>query len=270
MPFVDNQGILIHYQHEKPARPEKKGVLTLIHGITGDLRFWNYVVPYLLEEGYEVIRYDLRGHGKSSSPKSGYSIKRRIEDLKALLDSLGLEKTILIGHSLGGGEVLNFAIAYPERLTALCLIDTYVSGFRPRPESPVLFNGPKIAKEESVAKALEGFRNTGIMEFFSNAEELNKLNLTMHGDHPGGFWLDDGTIKDPPFKTIEKIKELKGLPILCLIGEYDYPDFQDMTTLIKTTLPAITVKKVSGTKHMGPMDKPREFKKLIFQFITTL
>src|SRR5262249_10051052 len=79
---------------------------------------WAQVVP-LLRDRYRVIRYDLRGFGRSSRPKRPFT---RLGDLRALLDQLGIGKSVVVGHSGGGGTALGLALHHPERIMALTLI----------------------------------------------------------------------------------------------------------------------------------------------------
>jgi 3-oxoadipate enol-lactonase len=107
---------------------EEAGVgpaVVLIHGFTLDTRMWDdQFLP--LAQGFRVIRYDLRGFGRSALPTDApYS---HVEDLRALLDALGLQQAHLVGLSKGGGVALDFALTYPQRTTALVLIDSILGG----------------------------------------------------------------------------------------------------------------------------------------------
>ncbi|MBN1800452.1 MAG: alpha/beta hydrolase [Candidatus Lokiarchaeota archaeon] len=78
----------------------------------------------VFSEKYKVIRFDNRGSGKSTRPDYNYSMDMYVEDLKQLLDRLEIKKAHILGYSLGGMIVQNFAIKYPERLDKLILINT--------------------------------------------------------------------------------------------------------------------------------------------------
>ena len=95
--------------------------LLLLHGFTGDVSTWD---PFLQGwAGFRLIRADVIGHGRSDSPPdhARYSFGPAVEDLLAILDRLEVEKTALLGYSMGGRLALNLALAAPERLTALVL-----------------------------------------------------------------------------------------------------------------------------------------------------
>ena len=74
-------------------------------------------------DAHRVIGITRRGHGASSWPDSGYSIQRRVEDIRIVLDSLSLARVTFAGHSLAGDEITHFATQYPERVAGLVYID---------------------------------------------------------------------------------------------------------------------------------------------------
>lgn len=92
--------------------------VTLITGIANDLTLWDGQVP-ALERDFRILRYDLRGHGGTEATAGDYSIELLVSDVKALLDSLNVQKTHLVGLGLGGAIAQAFAIEHPDRLLSL-------------------------------------------------------------------------------------------------------------------------------------------------------
>jgi pimeloyl-ACP methyl ester carboxylesterase len=98
--------------------------VVLLHGLDLDHRMWDeQVAP--LAHAHTVVRYDLRGAGRSTADSHSGS---HAEDLKALLDHLGLVRVSLLGLSLGGGAAVDFAIAYPNAVRALILVHPLLAG----------------------------------------------------------------------------------------------------------------------------------------------
>jgi 3-oxoadipate enol-lactonase len=96
--------------------------LTFVTGIANDLTMWDGQVP-ALEREFRILRYDLRGHGGSEATPGPYSMRLLVEDLEALLDSLDVRKTSLVGLGLGGAIAQAFAIEQAqkvENLVACC------------------------------------------------------------------------------------------------------------------------------------------------------
>ncbi len=100
--------------------------LVLLHAGNVDLRLWDDDVVPLLDAGYRVIRYDLRGAGRSTLPAGPFQHQ---DDLRLLLDHLGLPAATLVGSGLGGRVALDFAVEHAERVRALVLLAPGLSGF---------------------------------------------------------------------------------------------------------------------------------------------
>jgi non-heme chloroperoxidase len=105
--------IEIHYEDHGAGQPV---VLILGYPLSG--RAWDRQVPVLLEAGHRVITYDRRGFGQSSEPAVGYDYDTFAADLAALLDHLDLWDAVLVGHSMGTGEVTRFLATYGSRRVA--------------------------------------------------------------------------------------------------------------------------------------------------------
>ena len=102
--------------------PGNAGPILCIHGITANCRCWDVLAEALIPD-YRVIAMDLRGRGQSEKPSTGYSLDYHLRDINCLLDDLQLERTVIMGHSLGAFIALAFAAQYPERTDRLILVD---------------------------------------------------------------------------------------------------------------------------------------------------
>ena len=120
------RGIETHYQ-TRGEGPD----LVLIHGLSASLATWyNGIMPSLVDAGFRVTVYDLRGHGLSELTPNGYTSLDLAEDLKALLDALGIDRVLLAGHSLGGAIAMHFAVLYPDRSRGVALLDAGIACLR--------------------------------------------------------------------------------------------------------------------------------------------
>ncbi len=100
---------------------EEKAILC-IHGITANCRCWD-VIADALSPSHTVLAMDLRGRGLSGAPSTGYSMEHHSRDILAVLNDLGLEQVVLMGHSLGAFISLIFGAKYPERVDRIILVD---------------------------------------------------------------------------------------------------------------------------------------------------
>jgi non-heme chloroperoxidase len=103
----NSSDIEIHYEDHGAGQP-----VVLIHGYPLSGRAWDKQAPALLEAGYRVITYDRRGFGQSSQPAAGYDYDTFAADLHALLEHLDLRDVVLVGHSMGTGEVTRYLGRY--------------------------------------------------------------------------------------------------------------------------------------------------------------
>lgn len=113
--FVSANGIQVHTIIDGP---EGAPWITLVTGIANDVTMWDSQVSALAPR-YRVLRYDLRGHGRTAATPGSYSIASLGQDLVGLWDALGVRKSHLVGLGLGGSISLGVALDHPDRLLSL-------------------------------------------------------------------------------------------------------------------------------------------------------
>jgi len=121
MPTLKDKDSNIHYEVEGEGNP-----IVLIHAFGLDSRIWKKQVEELSKTN-KVITYDMRGFGESSLPEGEYN---HADDLHKLLKELGIERSKIVGHSLGGQVAIEYALKYPDEVNSLVLISTALSGVR--------------------------------------------------------------------------------------------------------------------------------------------
>jgi len=166
---TENSGAIELYYEDHGAGPP----VVLIHGYPLSGRAWDKQVPALLAAGYRVITYDRRGFGKSSQPASGYDFDTFAADLSALLEELDLRHAILVGHSMGTGEVTRYLGTYGSgRVSRAVLISPIPpfllqAGDNPEGLPASLFDGfVAAAREDSPAflkEFLDRFYNMDVL-----------------------------------------------------------------------------------------------------------
>jgi len=96
--------------------------LLCIHGLTANCRCWDLIAGAMGEK-YRIVAMDLRGRGLSGRPETGYSIDQHRRDINCLMDDLGLENVIPVGHSLGASIAMALGACHPERVDRMVLLD---------------------------------------------------------------------------------------------------------------------------------------------------
>jgi len=115
---VKGDGIPINLARWEGAGPP----VLCVHGLTANCHCWDLMASALCPT-HEIMAVDLRGRGRSGRPSTGYSLDHHVGDLLCVLDDLGLERVVLMGHSLGAFISLVFAARHPERTERLILVD---------------------------------------------------------------------------------------------------------------------------------------------------
>ncbi len=179
MPYVtvgtENNGpIEIHYEDHGSGQP-----IVLIHGYPLDGNSWERQERDLLAEGYRVITYDRRGFGRSSQPIIGYDYDTFADDLNTLLDYLNLSDLVLVGFSMGSGEVIRYLATYGSaRVCKAALFGTippFVLKTDDNPEGVErkIFDDIKAAIAHDRYAFFEGFFNN-----FYNVDQLGGTRIS--------------------------------------------------------------------------------------------
>ena len=118
MPYADVNGVRIYYESHGEGE-----AIVFAHGAGGNHLSWWQQVPFFRDR-YRCVTFDHRGFGRSVERADGPGGASFAEDLRALLDHLGIERTLLAAQSMGGRACLGFSLAYPERVRGLVMSDT--------------------------------------------------------------------------------------------------------------------------------------------------
>jgi pimeloyl-ACP methyl ester carboxylesterase len=238
--------------------------LVLIHGLGLDLRMWDDQFTELAQHR-QVIRYDLRGFGKSTLPTAEpYS---HADDLKALLTHLNIARADILGLSMGGSVATNFVLTYPEMARSLILVDSAMSGYqwsadwieRWRQLTATAVNeGPKAACRLWLRHPLF----TPALEKPEVASRLTQM-IT---DYSGWLWANRDTHRRIHPADSQRLDQIK-VPTLIIIGERDLPDFQAIATILEQTIPNVRKVVIPDVGHMSNMEDPAEFNRVVEDFL---
>jgi N-formylmaleamate deformylase len=116
--YVTANGIRLHYHRTGGDKP----AIVMAHGLTDNGLCWSRLARQL-EDSFDVLMVDARGHGLSDKPESNYTAHDHANDLAGLIQALGLKQPVVIGHSMGGGSAAILAASYPEHVDRLILED---------------------------------------------------------------------------------------------------------------------------------------------------
>jgi non-heme chloroperoxidase len=173
MPYVvtgteTGTDIQIYYEDHGSGQP-----VVLIHGYPLDGHSWEKQVPVLLSAGYRVIAYDRRGFGRSAQPTVGYDYDTFASDLNALLEHLDLTDIVLVGFSMGTGEVTRYLSRYGSGRVAKAVMLGVIPPFLLKtPDNP---EGVDQSVFEAQQAQITSDRYVYFKQFFDNFYNVDKL-----------------------------------------------------------------------------------------------
>lgn len=245
--------------------------LLLLHAGVADQRMW-YPQVAELKNSYQTITYDRRGFGKTKSPDEAFS---HTEDLRAVLDQLAVPTAVLIGCSQGGRIAIDFALAYPQRVTALVLFAPAISD---APEPGVY--PPEIQARLAALEAAEQA---------DDVEQINAIEVNLWLDGPtssvgrvGGATRDllldmngialqvpELTQGREPRSAYERLSSLL-VPTLVIWGTLDFPYIKERCHYLVNTLPNAAGREILDTAHLVNLERPQLISELLTAWLKSL
>lgn len=238
--------------------------IVLIHGGAVDSRAWDEQFT-VFAKSHQVIRYDLRGAGRSETPVKPYS---NTEDLYQLLRFLKVSKAALVGISRGGGIAFDFALDHPEMVSALVLVSSNLSK-TPKVYDDMFERTTAVGKKDGVAAAA---RVWGLDPYQGpqRKEAVPKV-LKIIEDNVVRFRHIDGSPAVPQLASSDKprgdrLTEIH-VPTLIAFGEKDAPDARANYELWAKGIPGAQRAAFPRSGHLVPIDMPAEFNKAVLDFL---
>jgi pimeloyl-ACP methyl ester carboxylesterase len=242
--FAEVNGTRLYFELAGQGAP-----LVLIHGFGLDHRVWDEQFRDYSRR-FRVLRYDLRGFGRSAPPAS--QPYRHLDDLRALLDHVDLPRAGLIGLSMGGWVAINFALEFPHRVDTLVLVDA------------ILDHQPMSREwDDEVGPIWREARAKGV-----EATKLRWLNISLFASaraHPqagprlaqiladwSGWQFANRDPEHTGAGAVERLGDIQA-PTLVVIGEHDLPDFQAMSERL-LAIPLARKVTIPGAGHLPPLE----------------
>jgi len=274
-------GTAILHGHRVSYRVAGAGPLVLlIHGITGDSRQWNEIIPQLADR-YTVLAPDLLGHGQSAKPRGDYSLGAYAASLRDLLIVLGHRRATVVGHSLGGGIAMQFSYEYPVFCERLALVDSGGLGAEVHP----LLRAATLPGAELVLPLIAHSRLHVAGEAIGQA--LGRLGLELGHDLAeitrGYASLSDAEARRAFLHTLRAVIDLAGqrvsatdrlylaqmMPTLIVWGRRDPLIPVEHATVAHRAISGSRLEIFDGAGHFPQLEQPVRFARVLIDFIET-
>lgn len=265
--FVTVDGARIYYEMAGEGTP-----FVMIHAGVADSRQWNNEFEFFGQD-YQVVRYDLRGYGKSEPVAGEFN---HMDDLVALLNTLELhEPFIMMGCSMGGGLAMDFTLTHPSRVRALIMVGSAPSGLE--------LDVPALAKFAEAEKAYEA----GDLDLLAELEtqiwfdgrdrtpeqvdqamrklayEMNRNALSLEARQLGK------RLPNTKVQAFDRLSNLKQ-PVLVIVGSQDTPYILAAADYMLEKLPLARMVRIDNAAHLPNMEHPHQFQTLVMEFLAGL
>ena len=259
--IAEVNGTSLYYEITGDGQP-----LVLVNGSSLDLRMWDEQIEVFSAQ-FQVIRYDLRGIGKSAIPDKDFS---HSEDLFQLLKFLNIEKASILGLSFGAAFAVDFALEHPEMIDALIVASAALSNLRDD-YLESLAELSEIVKEKGVAAAIEELMDNPAFVAPENVAAQRKTREIL-SDNAHIFETDFPLIRfwQPPQIDIEDNLLKITAPTLIIVGEKDAPIIHEIADNLKKNISNVEKIVIEGAGHMVNLEKPAEFNRTVINFLQNL
>ncbi|MBI4514320.1 MAG: alpha/beta fold hydrolase [Deltaproteobacteria bacterium] len=259
MPTVTTAGAKLYYEEAGAG-----SAVVLAHGGGGDLSQWRHQVPALAAH-HRVIAFDARGHGRSAASTPPGRITDFADDIAELLRHLGIARAHLIGATLGGVAVLEFALARPAAVQSLVLISTApdtTEEMRLRFEASA-----EVVESGDLAGFAEGFISFIFSSDFadSHPDDLADFRQRLERIDPAGYAASIRALGNRPDLT-PRLGQLR-VPALIVTGALDpIPTSAPGAALLAQALPNARNQVIPDAAHLPQIERPDLFNRLVLDF----
>ena len=257
---ITANGISIHCQFDGPVNAP---VVTLSHSLATNLSMWDPQIPALTSR-YRVLRYDTRVHGGTDAPEGPYSLEELAEDVRALLQALGIARTHFLGLSLGGfiGQIL--ALKYPHMLHGLVLCDT--TSRVPADAKPVWDERIRVARTQGMEPHVEQTVSRWFTAPFreKHPEVLDPVRAMIRGTNPRGYI---GCCQAIAALDLTDRLHAITLPTLILVGEDDPGTPVGASRTIHERINGSELVILKSASHLSNMEQPEAFNRAVSTFL---
>jgi 3-oxoadipate enol-lactonase len=236
--------------------------LTFIHQLGGDLSVWDQLAGYFRDD-YTVLRYDLRGHGKTAVSREPFSIADLSRDLAALLDALDAPSTHVVGMSMGGMVAQQFALDYPTRVDSLTIADSTAGTL---PEGRAVWDQRAAsARSDGMASFVPATLNRWLTPDFQAAhpEAVEQIRDVLTHTLPEGYAMACEALRD--FDLRSKLAAIH-LPTLTVAGRYDTGTPPAATQAIAHAINGAQFELLEAA-HLAPIEQSHRFAALLETFL---
>ena len=255
--FAEVNGARLYYEASG-----RGPTVVLLHGGLVDSRLWDAQMKPLSKH-FRVVRYDIRGYGRSPAPAVEYY---PTEDLRALLDYLKIDKATMVGLSLGGIVAADFALEYPARVERLVLVAAGLRGAKLSPDEGAA-NARRVAAAEGMGRYFEEFLKSDMLAGVRRRPAAREaMRRMMVENYKADAYIRAGLPQSPEPPTAQRLGQIKT-PTLVVVGGLDAKNSQDTADMLAAGIPGARKVVIPGASHHPPVETPEEFNRVLLDYL---
>jgi len=239
--------------------------VVLVHGLGMTRAMWDWLWPALARR-FRVVRYDLLGHGESDRPRDTYTLARFADQTAEVMDGLGLDRAALVGFSLGGLVACAFALARPERVAALAILNSAYD--RSEEERAAVLARVEQAARDGPAATVEAALKRWFTAGYAAAhpEVLDRVRGWILGNDPEVYPLAYRVLAEGDRELAQAVAAICA-PTLVMTGGEDPGNTPDMSRRLAAVIPGARCEILAGLRHMGLAEDPEAFNRPLLAFL---
>jgi 3-oxoadipate enol-lactonase len=241
---------------------EDRPWLTMLHGAATSVHLWDPQIEPL-GSMFHILRIDVRGHGKSNAEVQSQTFEDLVADVIAVWDALGIEKSSVIGLSLGGMTGFGLAIHHPDRVERLIAADC-------RSDAPEAFSQSWVNRLQVLKdKGIEGIAEITVPMWMTKASQENRPELIAGARDLIMSTSDEGYVSvATPLMALDYKKDLGKIrcPTLLIVGSEDGPHPEEMRKMADL-IPGAKYAVVEGAGHISNFEQPERFNAALLDYL---
>jgi 3-oxoadipate enol-lactonase len=260
MSKIDLGDVVLNYRIDGP--PGAPWVM-LAHGLATNLHLWDHLAG-VLAQSYRVLRYDARGHGQSSVPPGDYSLDLLVSDARRLLDALSIERTHVVGLSMGGMVSLGLAIEHSERIAGAAVCDARVQATQEYRDGwdhrigLVRMGGLEAVVEHTLKRWFTPAFHA------AHPERLDEIRRMVCATPPAGHLGCAAALKNLNYAA--RLGTI-AVPMLYLTGAQDLGAPPEVVKAAQAATPGARYVEIPGAGHISNIEQPELFARAIVDFL---
>jgi len=236
--------------------------VVLVHPSLWDSRIWDDQFAAFAEQ-HDVVRYDLRGYGRSDVPERPYSDLR---DLRYLLGEIRVDRCALVGTGSGGQLAIDFALAYPDVVEGIVPVGPGLSGYRWRdPGLDVLVEEvDRAVRSGDLARAMD--MELAVWAPLSTASSPGNGRVrAIAMDNAEVLRMDDSLLETPP-PAVTRLGDIQAATLI-VVGDHDLAEIHAIADLLAESIPGASKRVIANADQLVNVARPDRFNRVLLDFL---